>query len=564
MSLLQPALISAMADHLWQSTLFAFGAIGLTCLLRTNSARARYRVLLAASLKFLFPFWLLVQFGGHITRKPAPVFTRPALVLTVRKVGQPFTPISRPPIRAPSTTPQNSRLLTTIAMLWLAGASGVLTVWFIRWRTQAEKLRSASIGIHCGIESKLAPRLRVRSSLNAVAPGVFGIFRPLLVLPADIGDRLEEEELESILRHEVAHVRHWDNLGAALHMLVQTIFWFHPLVWWMGTQLLLERERACDEDVLQSGCDRAVYAEAILKVCNLYISSPRTCVAGVASNSNLKKRIEEIMNYKEMRKIALAQRLTVVAMGIVAVGLPIWMGFAGAPEIRASTAHPGLAPVPVVQTPISNVQAPAAQRTVTARLTPPPPEPKQQAPATRLPQAEQRGFVQMWLEDVSYIITPEEEAAFKNLKTDEEVDEFVKQFWLRRDPTPGASTNAFRDEYYRRIGWANDHFTARVPGWKTDRGRIYIVYGPPDQITAKTAFSAAAFGKAVDAGGNNGPVARTPVETWSYNYIADKGANITFNFVQDDDGNFHLAQLPLEGTNVIDLFNELRGLFIKK
>ena len=87
-----------------------------------------------------------------------------------------------------------------------------------------------------------------------------------------------------------------------------------------------------------------------------------------------------------------------------------------------------------------------------------------------------------WLqEDVAYIITDEERAAFKRLQNDEEREQFIENFWLRRDPTPDTVENEFKEEHYRRIQYANDHFASGIPGWKTDRGRIYIVYGPPDE-----------------------------------------------------------------------------------
>src|SRR5580704_7723427 len=93
-----------------------------------------------------------------------------------------------------------------------------------------------------------------------------------------------------------------------------------------------------------------------------------------------------------------------------------------------------------------------------------------------------------WLnEDVVYIITPEELSAFKKLSNDEERDQFIEQFWLRRDPTPDTPENEYREEHYRRIAYANEHFAAGIPGWKTDRGRIYIIWGPADQIEAHPA-----------------------------------------------------------------------------
>ncbi|MGH9668399.1 MAG: GWxTD domain-containing protein, partial [Bryobacteraceae bacterium] len=88
-----------------------------------------------------------------------------------------------------------------------------------------------------------------------------------------------------------------------------------------------------------------------------------------------------------------------------------------------------------------------------------------------------------WLnEDVGYIITDEERQAFKRLATDEERDSFIENFWLRRDPTPDTEENEFKEEHYRRIAYANEHYAAGLPGWKTDRGRMYIMWGPPDEI----------------------------------------------------------------------------------
>src|SRR5262249_22148100 len=92
-------------------------------------------------------------------------------------------------------------------------------------------------------------------------------------------------------------------------------------------------------------------------------------------------------------------------------------------------------------------------------------------------------LLRKWIdEDVSYIITNEERSAFKQLKTDEEREQFIESFWLRRDPTPDTIDNEFKDDHYERIAYANEHFASGIPGWKTDRGRIYIMYGKPDEI----------------------------------------------------------------------------------
>lgn len=108
---------------------------------------------------------------------------------------------------------------------------------------------------------------------------------------------------------------------------------------------------------------------------------------------------------------------------------------------------------------------------------------------------------QRWVnEDVDYIITPEERAAFKKLQTDEEREEFIEQFWLRRDPDPDTPENEYREEYYRRIAYANEKFTSGIPGWKTDRGRIYITWGPPDSVESRPAggLTSARFTKAAE------------------------------------------------------------------
>ena len=121
-----------------------------------------------------------------------------------------------------------------------------------------------------------------------------------------------------------------------------------------------------------------------------------------------------------------------------------------------------------------------------------------------------------WLnEDVRWIITPEELSAFKQLSNDEERDQFIEQFWLRRDPTPDTVENEYKEEHYRRIAYANEHFASGKPGWMTDRGRIYIVFGPPDEIDAHP--SGGQYNRPMEEGG--GETSTYPFEDWRYRYI---------------------------------------------
>src|SRR6266542_4688749 len=133
-----------------------------------------------------------------------------------------------------------------------------------------------------------------------------------------------------------------------------------------------------------------------------------------------------------------------------------------------------------------------------------------------------------WLnEDVAYIITDEERTAFKRLQTDEEREQFIEQFWLRRDPTPDTIENEYKEEHYRRIAYANEHYASGIPGWKADRGRIYIMYGPADEIESHP--SGGSYERPPEEGG--GTTSTYPFEKWRYRYIEDVGTDIIIEFV---------------------------------
>src|SRR5262249_12981918 len=148
----------------------------------------------------------------------------------------------------------------------------------------------------------------------------------------------------------VRHVQRRDNLAAALHMLVEAIFWFHPLVWWLGTRLIAERERACDEEVLESGNDRQVYAESILKICEFCVGSPVPCVSSV-TGADLKKRIARIMSEHTSRKLNLQRKLLLIAASVLVVAAPIAAGmFRAAPTTAASQIESANGAVPTFAT----------------------------------------------------------------------------------------------------------------------------------------------------------------------------------------------------------------------
>ena len=135
-----------------------------------------------------------------------------------------------------------------------------------------------------------------------------------------------------------------------------------------------------------------------------------------------------------------------------------------------------------------------------------------------------------WLDqDVTYIISDEERKAFKQLSNDEEREKFIESFWDRRNPNPDSEDNEFKDEHYRRIEYANDHYAAGVPGWRTDRGRIYIVYGPPDEVESHP--SGGQYERPMDEGG--GETSTYPFEKWRYRHIDNIGEQVEIEFVDD-------------------------------
>jgi bla regulator protein blaR1 len=162
---------------------------------------------------------------------------------------------------------------------------------------------------------------------------------PVLLWPEGISEKLDNVHLEAVIAHELCHVRRCDNLTAAIHMLVEAAFWFHPLVWWVGSRLIDERERACDEEVLQLGGERHLYAESILKICEFCLSSPLTCVSGV-TGADLKKRMVHIMTDRIVYKLNFSRKLLLWTAACLAIALPIAFGLLNATPSRAESQPP--------------------------------------------------------------------------------------------------------------------------------------------------------------------------------------------------------------------------------
>jgi GWxTD domain-containing protein len=297
--------------------------------------------------------------------------------------------------------------------------------------------------------TRLSAQLRVSrpvlllESCLADTPLVMGHFRPLILMPVGLFTGLSAEQVESILLHELAHLRRHDFLVNALQNLVEALLFYNPAVWWISRVIRAEREKCCDDVVVAMSGDAHVYASALAALEQNRWSGQEPAVA--AKGGSLMKRIRRLL-YPSGPDSAWPP---VLALGLLfvtaALALGAWQ--------RDPPRSPVLRACPDVNSAGSSVGG-------TLDYT-------------------------RWLnEDVFYIADDAERAAFKSLTTNAERDCFIDQFWLRRDPTPGTPENEFKDEHYRRLAYANKHFAtvSGAPGWQTDRGHIYILYGPPDEI----------------------------------------------------------------------------------
>ncbi len=219
-------------NHLWQSTCFAIVAGLLAAILRKNRANVRYWLWLSASLKIFVPFALLMNLGSRlqftpVAQKLATQIAAPAVSFTVEQISQPFV---FNPAPAPVTSHPDSSILPFVVLgLWLAGVITIALMRFRGWlQVRAAVRASTPLGIPSTVE--------IRAAAGLLEPGVVGVIRPVLLVPEGITEQLSPSQLEAVLAHELCHVRRRDNLFASFHMIVEMLFWFHPLVWWIGAR----------------------------------------------------------------------------------------------------------------------------------------------------------------------------------------------------------------------------------------------------------------------------------------------------------------------------------------
>jgi GWxTD domain-containing protein len=343
--------------------------------------------------------------------------------------------------------------------------------------------------------SKSVDGPRVRESESISVPMTVGQIAPAILLPMGWRE-WDPAKLRAVLAHEEAHVRRGDWAIGVMARVNCCVFWFHPLSWWLKRQLALLAEHACDDSALAQMGDRREYARALLEIAHAMKSAQGRLLGHavpMAKESNVERRMEQILDDTRTIPPAFARRGWIA---LLLCSLPVAY-FATVVQLARAQARPA---IPAV-----------------AQAAPAP------GPAA--------SPYQKWLdEEVAYIISDDEKRAFRRLQSDDERQQFITQFWLRRDPTPGTEENEMKEENYRRIAFANDRFSAGIPGWKTDRGAIYIKYGPPEGIDSHVATPST-----------------YPYEIWQYPDVTGFGTSAEFEFVDPTmTGRFHLTKDPSE------------------
>jgi bla regulator protein BlaR1 len=308
-------MIYALVNHLWQSTLFCAAVWLITLALRANGAALRHSLWFIASLKFLVPFSALYYLGA-MAGPPIAAVAQPTLLSQAIEVTAPVvSPTHSLIVISQSPGMGWGALLMTI---WGAGAAIVALRWFLAWRAADSIVRAARPVPGSSLDARVTDA--------AIEPAVARVFRPVVLLPSALLGRLSPEQLGAVLAHEREHIERRDNLTAHLHHLVQTLFWFHPLVWWIGRQMLEEREQACDEAVLDHGHDAHQYAEGILAVCRHCHELASAGHSSSAIAGDLTRRIRSIIRHVPPVSLGFCKAFALSACTLALAAAPLFAG----------------------------------------------------------------------------------------------------------------------------------------------------------------------------------------------------------------------------------------------
>ena len=304
--------------HLLESTFFCVLLSLLACCLQRGAA-ARHAIWLIAVSKFVIPSVLLTSTGAKIA------FLWPAGSWLSSVVAE----ISALLNAALSIFPSGAS--RSVFAVWALGTAAMFSLWFarlrnIRWPLAVVAEEEQEVFSRASRSLQVGRPVQLRSSQTTTEPALLGIWRPTVTIPQGLYQRLAPAEFETVLLHELAHVRRMDNLtGAFVHCLV-CILWFHPLLWLAERRMRVERERACDELVIACGVTPQVYISGILKVCKFHLFDP---LAGISAmtGSDLSRRLKLIHAYQSYRPAVYLSRLLIAVAAVLMLTIPIAGGY---------------------------------------------------------------------------------------------------------------------------------------------------------------------------------------------------------------------------------------------
>jgi TonB family protein len=490
----------------WQGTIVAAVLWSLLQLLATRSSQSRYAAAcLAMALLVALPLITFAHLASTSLKATHTAWNDatpidPALLLQITVAATPAPWPAR-------ITVALDRFMPWLLALWLAGALffvarlnfGLLVAHRLK-STATEAPSTELLQLFDDLKRRLGidGAVRLLDSARVQVPTVIGWLRPVILIPARCLTGLSTEQIEAIFCHELAHVRRHDYLVSVFQSIAEALLFYHPAVWWISKQVRRERECCCDAIAVANGGDVLAYAKALSFLEERRAAFPEFVLG--ANGGVLTMRIKRLLGRNDSAPASQFAALALLALMLAVAGSYV-ATMARAESKAAPHAAASLTP-PMHAIPLAQAQ-PARDANPQPLAAPNPEQPV-------------HGVYKSWLnEDVVYIITPEERVAFLNLTNDEERDKFIENFWARRDP-PGSAPNTFRQEHYARIAYSNQHFASNTTvGWKSDRGRIYIVYGKPAEIDSHPGGGGAAY----------------PYEVWSYPYIAGIGDSVKLKFV---------------------------------
>ena len=378
----------ALADHLWQATIVAGLCLLALPAFRGAAAKSRYALWVLAFVRFAIPqalvFFVADHLGLHLGLDTDLRTPLQQVSDTVVHVTRPLMLADQQPSAFASATAGHPEVYSFLTIIWIAGCALFLGRWWFRQRRFARSLRMEGKDVG----SKLLPTLeslkdrlgiRARAGLGIVwrgsEPGVYGIWRPVLVLPEEMPRQLGPAEVEAVLAHELVHVARWDNLWSNLQMLVCCIFWFYPIVWLLDRRLIAERECSCDERVIGVLGNSQAYASGLIKMTGISLGLRAVGVSSMAG-AHLKRRIENMK--KTNRKAGVPARILLSSVAALTVLLyfvaaPLHKSIAQTTPSNLIIENSENSPLKIVSAAVADISVPPQQPTknVTAHLVKP-------------------------------------------------------------------------------------------------------------------------------------------------------------------------------------------------